>query len=144
MGMSAGGGSGVRSEINITPLVDVVLVLLIIFMVVTPLLQVGYRVEVPPVVDAVAPPPPGEQLVARLDREGRTWLNGRELAPDELRQAIARSLVGRAERPLFVAVDDDVRYGAAVDFLDLCRSAGSGRLAVVLSELGAAPAEASR
>ena len=48
MGMATGGGGGVRSEINVTPLVDVVLVLLIIFMVVTPLLQMGYEASIPP------------------------------------------------------------------------------------------------
>ena len=57
MSMNVGGGGGVKASINVTPMVDVVLVLLIIFMVIQPMLQVGYTVETPPEVKSATPPP---------------------------------------------------------------------------------------
>ena len=64
--------AGPKGDINITPLVDVVLVLLIIFMVVTPLLQMGYEVQVPPKVESAAPPPDmSDQIIVRMDAERR-------------------------------------------------------------------------
>ena len=75
MGMSTGSSSGPKSDINITPLVDVVLVLLIIFMVVTPMTQLGYEVQVPPKLDAPVAPPSNDQLIVRMDETGKTFIN---------------------------------------------------------------------
>src|SRR5262249_60351118 len=80
--MAMGGGSGAgdyKSDINITPLVDVVLVLLIIFMVITPLLQMGYDVKVPPKVNQPqdAPPPP-DLIIVSLTPQNKIYLNKEE------------------------------------------------------------------
>src|SRR5512142_2026833 len=129
MALSAGGRGGVQSEINVTPLVDVVLVLLIIFMVVTPILQMGLDVEVPPKVEVAGPPPASEknQLVVTVKRDG-IYLNTQKLAsPQALRDALAPQMVSRppADRVVFINADDTVSFDSAVSAMDAAHEAGA-------------------
>ena len=133
MAMAAGSTrGGVSSEINITPLVDIVLVLLIIFMVATPILQMGLDVEVPPKVEMAAPPPDTEQdqLVVTVKRDG-IYLNMLKMAnPKALRDALAPQMVSRpaAERVVFINAEDHLSFESAVQAMDAAHEAGAQKV----------------
>lgn len=127
MGFSAGGKKGaVRSDINITPLVDVVLVLLIIFMVATPILLKQMEVKVPQSADVDISPPPvtTEQVVLQVDKENRININHEPVAPEVLADRVRTIFEGRREKLLFFDVDDNANYGEVVHIMDVCRGAG--------------------
>jgi biopolymer transport protein ExbD len=139
--MQLNSGTSLQSEINVTPLVDVVLVLLIIFMVVVPLLLEGYDVGMPKTSDAQGPPPTEEaQLVLTIAPETcavidppageglpsncHVALSGFDIPITELPRAVSTALEGRAadQHILFLAADDRMNYEAILRIVDLARS----------------------
>ncbi|HET9449357.1 MAG TPA: biopolymer transporter ExbD [Aggregicoccus sp.] len=121
------------ADINVTPLVDVVLVLLIIFMVVTPLAQADLPVELPRT-SQEGPATPGEaQVVVSLDAAGQLRIDDVPVADADyaarLRQVLTQQSPG--SRRLFFQADDRVNYGVLVSALDTARSAGAESLEVV-------------
>lgn len=131
-------GTGVRSDINVTPLVDVVLVLLIIFMAITPLLEREMPVRLPDQSKEEPPPgtpPPTDQYVVRLQRDGRILLNEMELDKNGLLARLRSIYRGVKGGVLFVDAEDEVIYRDVIGVIDLCREAGVGMVATLLKAL---------
>ena len=135
MSMAAVGGpasGGYKSDINITPLVDVVLVLLIIFMVITPLLQMGYDVKVPPKATVENPPPALDQLIVSFTRQGRIYLNREQLDAQTLSLRLSEILKNRRDKTVFFSADDAAGYGDVARVMDIVRTAGAKNIGIVL------------
>ncbi len=127
MGMDIGGHGGPRSEINVTPLVDVVLVLLIIFMVVQPLLQRGYEVQVPPNAPAQPnTPPPTDQIIVSLTANKEYYLNKEKVEPANIAIRLQEVLRNRSSKVVFFSAEDTVKYDDAMKLMDIVRNSGSG------------------
>jgi biopolymer transport protein ExbD len=125
MGMDVGQGGGPRSDINVTPFVDVVLVLLIIFMVLTPLMLQELSVNIPRKADEeVTADVAAQQVVLHLKADGLITLGDRQVRIDNLAAQVRRAFARRQQKLLFVRVDDPVNYGLVVKAMDLCRGAG--------------------
>jgi biopolymer transport protein ExbD len=132
MSLSVGGAGEYKSDINITPLVDVVLVLLIIFMVITPLLQMGYEVKVPPKSTNPNPQIDPDQLIVSLTGQGKLFLNKQELTAPQLATELASILKNRRDKTVFFSGDDQSTYGDVARTMDLCRNAGATNIGIVL------------
>jgi biopolymer transport protein TolR len=133
MAMGAASPGQYKSDINITPLVDVVLVLLIIFMVITPLLQMGYDVKVPPKTpqDASSTPPP-DLIIVSLTPQNKIYLNKEELNSQTLSLRLTEILKNRSNKTIFFSGDDGANYGEVVRVMDICRNAGAKNMGIVL------------
>jgi len=146
MAMNMGNAGSVRSEINITPLVDVVLVLLIIFMIAVPLLQMGYSAQVPPKIETATPQPSEDQIIVRMDAAGATYINKQVIPYGEFGGALKSALTGRAQKVVFFAADGNLPFDKVVDFMDLVRNSGAENLGIVFDDLkgaGGTPAAAA-
>jgi biopolymer transport protein TolR len=139
-----GGAAGIRSDINITPLVDVVLVLLIIFMVAVPLLQMGYAVQVPPKVTTATPQPDADQVIVRLDEAGHAFINKTPIGDADFQAALTRVLTGRQNKVVFFAADGELSYDKVAAFMDMVRNAGAQNLGIVFDDLRPAPVQTTR
>ncbi len=104
------GGKGVKSDINVTPLVDVVLVLLIIFMVITPMLQRGKPVQLPRAKLVSALKHGGDPILLSVTREGRTYIDKKEVTRKELADALTAEMAAMPGSPLIIKGDKGIDY----------------------------------
>ena len=124
MAVQLGGGGGVKSDINVTPLVDVMLVLLIIMMIVAPLLQQGVSVKLPVASNTTEKPDTQEQTVLAIDSQKRFYLNAVPVLKDDLQRRVTEILEGKNERIVIIKADEDVEYSAVMDAMDQLRASG--------------------
>ena len=145
---NSGGDRRAFADINVTPFVDVVLVLLIIFMVAVPLLQMGYSAQVPPKIETATPQPSEDQIIVRMDAAGSTYINKQLVPYGEFGGALKTALTGRAQKVVFFAADGELPFDKVVDFMDVVRNSGAENLGIVFDDLksgggAAAPAAAA-
>jgi biopolymer transport protein TolR len=123
-------GGGAISNINVTPLVDVMLVLLVIFMVTAPILQQGVSISLPKV-KAAALTGEEQQLVVALNQKGQLYLNDAPISLAELGPKLQAILQLRPDRQVYLRADQGVRYGEVMRVIAAVKGAGVERLGMV-------------
>jgi len=132
VGRPAGGRRSSLSQINVTPFVDVMLVLLIIFMVTAPMLDQGVEVELPEVAETPGLPAQDEPLVVTLERGGQVRIGKARVEQlDKLGPVIQQALKGQPEREVFLEADQNVPYGRVVQVMAAVKKAGVDKLGMV-------------
>ena len=127
---------GPVADINVTPMVDVMLVMLIIFMVITPMLSKGVSVDMVKAKNpiAMANADKEDAVVVAVTRDGRTYLGSAQTAPDQLPQKVKDLLTNRLDKTVYVKSDARARYEKVVECIDNLRAAGVDQLGLLTEE----------
>jgi biopolymer transport protein TolR len=142
MSMAVGPGGGrfaSRGDINVTPLIDIVLVLLIVFMVMTPVMLKELVAKIPQQIpqqqsDNTPQPPADNPIVVSLAADGTIALGSEAVVLESLAGAVAERLAHDRQKVVFFRIDDHARYGRAVKLMDVCRGAGAVTLGIVTNK----------
>lgn len=136
MAMDVGGArKGVRADINVTPLIDVVLVLLIIFMVLVPSMLKELTANIPRKDETNTPPDPSASpVVVELTAKGELSLNQEPVAPEALGEKVAVKIKYKSQKVVFFKIEDDAPYGDAIRIMDIVRGAGATTLGIVTKD----------
>jgi biopolymer transport protein TolR len=121
---------GTMAQINVTPLVDVMLVLLVIFMVTAPMMQQGVQVNLPKA-DTKSLSPQEDTVVVSLEKSGRLFINKEQVAAGDLRTRLTSMFASRSKKEVFLKADQDVPYGEVVKAMAEIKGAGIERLGMV-------------
>lgn len=122
-------------EMNVTPLVDVVLVLLIIFMVVTPLLAKQFWLQLPKQEAEATPPSENKSVVLTVKKDGVLALNGSDIPKSELRDKVSRIMAARSDKVIYFDAADDAPYASTVEAMDLAKQGGAKTIAVLTASV---------
>ncbi|HTL94587.1 MAG TPA: biopolymer transporter ExbD [Gemmatimonadaceae bacterium] len=136
MAMSASGGGSVRAEPNVTPLIDVMLVLLIIFMIVTPLINSGFQAQPPDGINIKAHPEENDDVVLGIDANGQYYLDKKPIQNSTL-AARTREIFtapGRQEFIMYLKADRNLKYSKVLDAIDIIEHNGVHVMAAITDQ----------
>lgn len=132
MAMDVGGAKGgVKSDINVTPLVDVMLVLLIIMMVIAPMLQQGVPVELPLAANSTDKPDTQDQTVVNIDRQGGLYVNALPVSEAEVIDRVKLALEDKKEKLVYLKADKEAQYGQIMKMMDALRASQIESVALI-------------
>ena len=131
-GSSGGGVTSVKSDINVTPMIDVMLVLLIIFMIVTPLISAGFKATLPKGKNLDARPEGDNEVILGIDDAGHYFLNGRPIQDATLSDQLRTIFAARTEdKILYFKADNKIKYGKIQEAVETARGAGVRVMAAI-------------
>ncbi len=139
MGMAVGGAgqTAVKSEPNVVPMIDIMLVLLIIFMIVTPLIAAGFKATLPKGANLDNRPEGETEVVMGIDAAGNYFLDGRAISPEVLREQLTAIYAAREEdKILYFKADQDLPYQKIEDGVELARQSGARVLTAIVEKTG--------
>jgi len=128
------GGKGVKNEINVVPLIDIVLVLLVIFMVVTPLMQKGIDINIPEKSTSQKKPEKEDKkktLVVSIRPDSSIDVNSEGVARAELEGKLREILSTRDDKTVFIKAAGSLIYGSIIEVMDICKAAGVKTIAII-------------
>jgi len=131
MAMDLGSKGSLKADINVTPLVDVMLVLLIIMMLIAPLLQQGVPVTMPEAANTGEKPDTQDQTVVAIDSRGAFYINSLPVQRDNLIPQVQRVLEDKKEKIVYLKGDKDAKYSAIMDVMDAFRKAQIENIALI-------------
>ena len=131
MAMDLGSKGSLKADINVTPLVDVMLVLLIIMMLIAPMLQQGVAVTLPEAGNTGEKPDTQDQTVVAIDSRGKFYVNALPVANDDLVARVQKALEDKKEKLVYLKGDKDAQYSAIMDAMDALRKAQIENIALI-------------
>jgi biopolymer transport protein TolR len=135
--MDVGGAKGgVKSDINVTPLVDVMLVLLIIMMVIAPMLQQGVPVQLPTANNSTDKPDTSDQTIVNIDAQGGLYVNSLPASETDVVDKVKAALEGKKEQIVYLKGDKDAEYGRIMKMMDALRASQIESVALITERPG--------